>query len=280
MAEGEMKQYQNSKAGLVFGLLLFAPLATNAAIVNGYGANASASTASNCPSYCTTAGGGDFQYDSDGGEFSNTAFAEENSYALGRAQSSLTGSTYLPELKVLASSDVRRRGGATAFGVQGFTYGGATSTTITLDLNLHGSITDNLIGYTGNTLTAKVAVLLGSSLNWYADFGTLVYEVAGETTQQAGVETLGLSTPGIDQSTSSFINFNINPGDDFYVVAQMAANGQNGIADAWNTLTLSFDDDTGLTATSVSTVPIPSAVWLFGSGLLGLIGISRKKKVA
>jgi hypothetical protein len=26
------------------------------------------------------------------------------------------------------------------------------------------------------------------------------------------------------------------------------------------------------------TVPIPSAVWLFGSGLLGLIGISRRKK--
>ena len=28
-----------------------------------------------------------------------------------------------------------------------------------------------------------------------------------------------------------------------------------------------------------STVPVPSAVWLFGSGLLGLIGISRRKKV-
>jgi PEP-CTERM motif len=26
-------------------------------------------------------------------------------------------------------------------------------------------------------------------------------------------------------------------------------------------------------------VPVPAAVWLFGSGLLGLIGIARKKKV-
>ena len=25
-------------------------------------------------------------------------------------------------------------------------------------------------------------------------------------------------------------------------------------------------------------VPVPAAVWLFGSGLLGLIGISRRKK--
>ena len=30
---------------------------------------------------------------------------------------------------------------------------------------------------------------------------------------------------------------------------------------------------------TVSTVPIPAAVWLFGSGLMGLIGISRQKKV-
>ncbi len=28
---------------------------------------------------------------------------------------------------------------------------------------------------------------------------------------------------------------------------------------------------------SVSTVPIPAAIWLFGSGLLGLIGIARRK---
>ena len=30
--------------------------------------------------------------------------------------------------------------------------------------------------------------------------------------------------------------------------------------------------------TSVSVVPVPAAVWLFGSGLLGLIGIAKRKK--
>jgi hypothetical protein len=30
---------------------------------------------------------------------------------------------------------------------------------------------------------------------------------------------------------------------------------------------------------SVSSVPIPAAAWLFGSGLLGLIGMTRRKKV-
>ncbi len=33
-----------------------------------------------------------------------------------------------------------------------------------------------------------------------------------------------------------------------------------------------------VTGYSVSAVPIPAAVWLFGSGLLGLIGVARRKK--
>jgi len=31
---------------------------------------------------------------------------------------------------------------------------------------------------------------------------------------------------------------------------------------------------------TVTAVPVPAAVWLFGSGLLGLVGISRRKKAA
>ena len=27
-------------------------------------------------------------------------------------------------------------------------------------------------------------------------------------------------------------------------------------------------------------VPVPAAVWLFGSGLLGLVGIARRKKIS
>ena len=38
--------------------------------------------------------------------------------------------------------------------------------------------------------------------------------------------------------------------------------------------TLEIDD---LTMTVV--FPVPAAVWLFGSGLLGLIGVARRKKV-
>jgi hypothetical protein len=31
---------------------------------------------------------------------------------------------------------------------------------------------------------------------------------------------------------------------------------------------------------TVTAVPVPAAIWLFGSGLLGLIGIARRKKAA
>ncbi len=34
------------------------------------------------------------------------------------------------------------------------------------------------------------------------------------------------------------------------------------------------------TVAAVSAVPVPAAVWLFGSGLLGLAGVARRKKVA
>jgi hypothetical protein len=46
---------------------------------------------------------------------------------------------------------------------------------------------------------------------------------------------------------------------------------------AFNVL-LTQDSDLRLTFTNA--VPIPPALWLFGSGLLGLIGIARRKKAA
>jgi hypothetical protein len=38
-----------------------------------------------------------------------------------------------------------------------------------------------------------------------------------------------------------------------------------------------FWDNISITA-DVAAVPVPAAVWLFGSGLLGLIGVARRKK--
>ena len=40
-----------------------------------------------------------------------------------------------------------------------------------------------------------------------------------------------------------------------------------------------FWDNISITA-DIAAVPVPAAVWLFGSGLLGLIGVARRKKAA
>jgi hypothetical protein len=63
---------------------------------------------------------------------------------------------------------------------------------------------------------------------------------------------------------------------------------QKPASPAFNSSFLSFDDFdsmygewTNLSLTVVPTVvPVPAAVWLFGSGLLGLAGMARRKKRA
>jgi hypothetical protein len=41
-----------------------------------------------------------------------------------------------------------------------------------------------------------------------------------------------------------------------------------------------FQSSSGSYNFALTTVPVPAAVWLFGSGLLGLIGVARRKKAA
>ncbi len=43
---------------------------------------------------------------------------------------------------------------------------------------------------------------------------------------------------------------------------------------------LSANGDLTFTANATAPVPLPAAVWLFGSGLMGLVGISRRRKIA
>ncbi len=70
---------------------------------------------------------------------------------------------------------------------------------------------------------------------------------------------------------NSFINYTIsNPGTYYIAVGEY-----DGDADSIGSLITD-----GEYTLHVSAVPIPAAVWLFGSGLLGLIGFSRRKKAA
>jgi hypothetical protein len=49
------------------------------------------------------------------------------------------------------------------------------------------------------------------------------------------------------------------------------------------TVAFGLTDQTGVGFSGIveqTAVPVPAAVWLFGSGLLGLVGIARRKQTA
>lgn len=108
------------------------------------------------------------------------------------------------------------------------------------------------------------------------------------------VETLGYANSGNSYASNSFgqaVNYGVNDVsvDDLYesgitgsVGAGLASLTLNNLASGWYTVFVSGANGS-LTGSaidvSVSSVPVPGAVWLFGSALVGLVGASRKKGI-
>jgi len=258
----------------VFATLASVSTLADAAVVSGYGVQASALTWGDCPSFCR---GGTTSGETNGTEFSTGASAEDNVYAIASSTSGfLASASFLPILHASASSSVGKGADGDAFAVQGYSYSGADRS-VTLNYNLHGLVGDNPDGYVFNQLEASIAVITGSEMEWFPDFGTLVFEIAKFTPGLDVLDTGSASiSDALSQNEGGSITFDLTDGMDFYVVASLSATSRNGFADASNTLSLQFNDDSGLQA---STVPVPAAIWLFGSGILGLIHIGRRKNV-
>ncbi len=129
---------------------------------------------------------------------------------------------------------------------------------------------------------------------------------AGETITATGTFTANLGTIGSETGTVSFatgsgntmsIDLNgtflfassddgygtgLGPSLTFSSGSLMDFDFQKTSSPAFNSSFVYFDDYGSLfgewTNASLTVVPVPAAVWLFGSGLLGLIGIARRKK--
>lgn len=132
-------------------------------------------------------------------------------------------------------------------------------------------------GYVSSTTTIlNGAAYLGSAASFWADV--------------AGNHYLDIPfTFGTPLSLYAFSNVYADAGG-----AGRGATG-NGYADLGNSIywggIVSVTDSNGLPVTGftalgttghnwqASAVPVPAAVWLFGSGLLGLIGVARRKKI-
>jgi hypothetical protein len=117
-----------------------------------------------------------------------------------------------------------------------------------------------LIGGTGTILFGS-----GSGNSLSIDAGNLTFTEANDSTYALTGASLTLAS------------------GDLSIFDYAAISGTNGAPANFDSFFLSFGADIDLVGTwrttvQMTPVPIPAAVWLFGSGLLGLVGIARRKK--
>jgi len=252
----------------------------DAALIH-WGAQAGTSVA-DCPSFCTNFNFGPTL----GGEnVANTGISSvSESRGNARASASLTGGLSTPLLKAESAANPTFKGAfATAFGVQGYTYNG-TGETLTLDIALDGLVTDPEMDPLDTRVYLEVVLYEPEPFGFFSDRGTLDFEVGANPLSQPDSSEASVflqldHTNTTNDSGQIFID--ITTGDEFYIWAFMRAESQSGnaatSADAFNTGTMNFVGNPDLTAASAAVVPLPAPVWLFGSGLLGLVGIARRK---
>ncbi len=140
-------------------------------------------------------------------------------------------------------------------------FGLAASDTITVT----GAFDDSALSGTGNEYISFGA---GSGNSLSFDAGSVSFTQADDVDFGAG---LG---PNLMFSNGSFSGF------DFLA--------EFGLTGSFSSVDLLFDagDDSfytlyvtgSWTSYTVSAVPVPAAVWLFGSGLLGLVGVARRRR--
>jgi hypothetical protein len=108
-------------------------------------------------------------------------------------------------------------------------------------------------------------------------FAEAFSEVSGGGVSKSEILGGGPLFPNGDSSVWTTYNFSFTVGPDSSGGITLQFNAACG-ADA-NCVSNYFVDNVSIKA-DVSAVPVPAAVWLFGSGLLGLIGVARRKVAA
>ncbi len=137
------------------------------------------------------------------------------------------------------------------------TYTGATASEILFSNNQNSDV--------GNQSAANVASVMNTAFS--LPLGTIHTPVVGQVDNLGGGSSATIST--------------VNPFDYLAVHA-----GQHELFFHWTTPITSLNITTDGQAIGLSNyrafsaVPVPTAVWLFGSGLLGLIGAARRKSTS
>jgi len=168
--------------------------------------------------------------------------------------------------------------------VNSSTLADGTFVDVTVNFSAHGSY------HRPSTPTCLVGTYCGISLtnieigSWLASEGTVNSFLPFADAE----DTLGFQTsnPGPDHVIDLFATktMSVAVGTAFDIAyltrVQMLAIGAPITLDVTSTISFSLAPDLSITSAKgfgVSAVPVPAAAWLFGSGLLGLIGVARRK---
>ena len=130
---------------------------------------------------------------------------------------------------------------------------------------------DGLLGDASSSNTTDP--VLGGTLEWVTLGNWLRVDTGISPNGQAdytGVDEK-YSSGGVDKDLDQFYSvYNLSTNEGLPLKTNVATVFNNGIAGS-NMIAV---------VGSPSPIPIPAALWLFGSGLLGLVGIARRKKTA
>ncbi len=175
------------------------------------------------------------------------------------------GQDFWPGFSVWASGDTVFDGGTTSFGGEVSSAGFGTPHSF----NSTGAQGDSGTQWMANGFGGNILETLG-----YAVSNTVNYP--GTTPTGWGE---GIFSGAHDVSLTNIFENGItgSVGNDF---AELVF---NDLAAGWYTLYVGGTNDASLGGfydINVSTVPIPAAAWLFGSALLGLVGVARRKSLS
>ncbi len=244
--------------------------------------------------------GGDLEpvssFQEDGGEGAASASVSFTTY---NAEASFDPlSTYLPNLKAqstgLDSLFDDDRTNAEAMAYQEFTS--AIDQTISLNIRLDSDVfnlpADGTLPAGRSSALANVFVYGGPGFTVNEGFcspGKFTFDGVylcgqrkGQSSHIPGASFSNLFNDGSNPIELDVFTFSVVAGENFGIFAELSAGSFRGFADAFSTLTLGFEDDEFISAVntpSMSVVPLPAAVWLFGTALLGMAGFSRRKSI-
>lgn len=162
---------------------------------------------------------------------------------------------------------------------------------------------DEGLFYIDTNYDQGASVIFQGSSNWYFDFAAPTYDPLTNTNDGNRLEVAfydnatrfpfnsptrpGMSFSGNGRANNQLgawfdvleIEYDIN-GDLLSLAVdfrQFDESEDMTGASTFGSLRVNSDIALNLTGEPISAVPVPAAVWLFGSGLIGLIGVARKK---